>query len=120
MKTLSVRNPYAALIVAGIKTIENRSWSTRYRGPLLIHAGVTPHLDSIDEVERRFNVCVDKASLRFGGIIGSAVLIDVVTKSSSPWFVGPYGFVLSEARPLEFLALRGRQRFFDAQLAELS
>lgn len=117
-KALSVRNPYAALIVSGIKTIENRSWSTRYRGPLLIHAGVAPHADSIDEVERRFKVCVDRASLRFGGVIGCVVLIDVVTKSSSPWFSGPYGFVLSEPRTLEFSPLRGRQRFFDGTIPD--
>jgi hypothetical protein len=38
MKTLSVRQPYAWLIVAGFKTIENRTWRTNYRGPLQIHA----------------------------------------------------------------------------------
>lgn len=39
MKTLTVRQPHASLIALGVKTIETRSWSTRYRGPLLIHAG---------------------------------------------------------------------------------
>lgn len=116
MKALSVRNPYAALIVAGIKTIENRSWSTRYRGPLLIHAGVAPHAHSIAEIERRFNVCINQETLRFGGIIGRVVLIDVVTNSSSPWFVGPYGLVLSKPEALNFLPLTGRQRFFDATI----
>jgi len=38
MKTLSVRQPYATLICAGIKDVENRSWSTEYRGTVLIHA----------------------------------------------------------------------------------
>jgi hypothetical protein len=38
MKILSVRQPWAALIVSGHKDIENRTWSTRYRGPVLIHA----------------------------------------------------------------------------------
>jgi hypothetical protein len=33
MKTLSVRQPYAWLIVAGFKPIENRTWRTTYRGP---------------------------------------------------------------------------------------
>lgn len=39
MKTLTIRQPWASLIAAGVKTIETRSWSTRYRGPLAIHAG---------------------------------------------------------------------------------
>jgi len=38
MKTLSVHQPYATLICAGVKDVENRSWKTDYRGPLLIHA----------------------------------------------------------------------------------
>jgi hypothetical protein len=37
-KTLSVKQPYATLICAGVKTVENRTWKTDYRGRLLIHA----------------------------------------------------------------------------------
>ena len=43
MKTLTVRQPWASLIAAGVKTIETRSWSTKYRGPLAIHAGLSFH-----------------------------------------------------------------------------
>lgn len=39
MKALTIRQPWASLIAAGVKTIETRSWSTKYRGPLAIHAG---------------------------------------------------------------------------------
>lgn len=38
MKALSVKQPYATLICAGVKDIENRAWSTDYRGRVLIHA----------------------------------------------------------------------------------
>lgn len=38
MKALSVRQPWAALLRSGAKKIETRSWSTRYRGPLVICA----------------------------------------------------------------------------------
>lgn len=41
MKFLTLHQPWAALIAVGDKTIETRSWSTRYRGPLAIHAGKT-------------------------------------------------------------------------------
>lgn len=40
MKALSVWEPWASLLAHGIKHIETRSWSTPYRGPLLIHAGL--------------------------------------------------------------------------------
>lgn len=39
MKALTLRQPWASLIGCGVKTIETRSWSTRYRGPIAIHAG---------------------------------------------------------------------------------
>jgi len=42
MKTLSIRQPFASLICRGIKTIENRTWNTVYRGKLLIHASGKP------------------------------------------------------------------------------
>lgn len=41
MKCLSIIQPWAQAIFLGYKTIETRSWSTNYRGPLLIHASKT-------------------------------------------------------------------------------
>jgi len=52
-KALSVKQPYAALICAGIKTVENRTWKTSYRGGLLIHASgeklYLPYIDALPE-----------------------------------------------------------------------
>lgn len=52
MKTLSIMNPLSLLVVSGLKDIENRTWKTDYRGPLLIHSsgkglgvGMFPILD---------------------------------------------------------------------------
>ena len=46
MKALTISQPYASLISAGEKWIENRHWETRYRGPMAIHAGKgTQYLD---------------------------------------------------------------------------
>lgn len=39
MKALTIKQPWASLIVLGEKKIETRSWKTSYRGPILIHAG---------------------------------------------------------------------------------
>jgi ASCH domain len=41
MRTLSLRQPWAWLVVNGYKDIENRSWRTNHRGPLVIHASST-------------------------------------------------------------------------------
>lgn len=40
MKALTLHQPWASLVACGVKTIETRSWSTSYRGPLAIHAAV--------------------------------------------------------------------------------
>lgn len=39
MKILTIKQPWAGLILKGRKTIELRTWSTAYRGPVVIHAG---------------------------------------------------------------------------------
>jgi len=50
---LSVRQPWAYLIIAGLKPIENRTWRTSYRGELYIHAGKAPDWDSLLWMENR-------------------------------------------------------------------
>lgn len=42
MKALTLHEPWATLVALGVKTIETRSWSTAYRGPLAIHAALRP------------------------------------------------------------------------------
>lgn len=43
-KCLSVRQPWASMILSGEKTIEVRTWSTKYRGPLVICASKSPKI----------------------------------------------------------------------------
>ena len=38
MRVLTLTQPWATLVAIGAKRIETRSWATKYRGPLLIHA----------------------------------------------------------------------------------
>ena len=42
MKAITLYQPWASLVASGAKTVETRSWSTPYRGPLAIHAAVAP------------------------------------------------------------------------------
>lgn len=41
MKAITIRQPHASLILAGLKRFETRTWATRHRGPLIIHAGMS-------------------------------------------------------------------------------
>lgn len=51
-------------------------------------------------------------SLQRGGIIGVAEIVDCVEASDSPWFFGRYGFVLRNARPVDFIPVKGALGFF--------
>ena len=114
MKTLSVRQPHAWPIVAGFKTIESRTWRTNYRGPLQIHASQKLDAGEIDRIEAAFGVVIDRSALHRGGIVGRVTLVDVVTSSSSPWFTGPFGWVLECPRMLRFEPWRGSRGLFEA------
>jgi len=39
MKAITIHQPYASLIACGAKIYETRSWATKYRGKIAIHAG---------------------------------------------------------------------------------
>ena len=71
MKCLSLKQPYAELLVSGKKSIELRNWNTYFRGKFLVHAS-----KNIDK-ERLDFLSIDHNKLTLGAIIGSAVLDDV-------------------------------------------
>jgi len=101
MRILSIRQPWALLIVSGRKNIENRSRATPYRGPFLIHASQT-----IDREQCRRHG-LDPATLETGGIVGVAEIVDCVRSHRSRWFEGPYGYVLRHRRKLRFIPWKG-------------
>jgi hypothetical protein len=116
MKVLVVRQPWAWLIVHGHKGIENRSWTTSYRGTLLIQASANLppkwELDKGRLFARKRGAKVPEV-LEQGGIIGMVHLEDCVTRSRSKWFRGPVGWVLSKPGKLPFIPLKGQLRLFD-------
>ena len=122
MKAISIRNPWAWLIVNGHKDIENRRWSSPYRGRLFIHASKTWDLDGAEDVKAAFEEAgLDwPTDFQFGGIIGVVNMVDCISKSDSPWFHGPYGFVFTEARTVPFKAVRGRLGLFSVSVQNMS
>ncbi len=125
MKALSIRQPWAWLVVNGWKNIENRERRFSHRGPLLIHAAawVTP---ADYEACRIFvdGICEDLAMPAFedlerGGIVGEVVVLDCVERHPSPWFTGPYGLVLDEACHCPLIRWRGIPGLFDVPVDSL-
>lgn len=111
---LSIRQPWAWLIVHAGKDIENRSWPTRFRGPVLIHAGKAwgrEEREAREYVIDKMRIYIPE-KLPLGGIVGRAEIVDCVEQSDSPWFFGPYGFVLRRAHDLTFAPCRGALGFF--------
>jgi hypothetical protein len=52
-------------------------------------------------------------SMQRGGIIGQANLVHVVTESESPWWMGPYGFLLEDIKSLPYQPCKGMLGFFE-------
>ncbi|ANP62349.1 TPA: ASCH domain-containing protein [Pseudomonas aeruginosa] len=121
MKALSIRQPWAWLIVHGFKPVENRDWPTRFRGPFLVHAskGMTrdEYEDARDLAEQQGITIPAPHELERGGIVGQASITGCVDHSSSPWFFGKFGFELADAKPLPFRPLKGQLGFFEAEAA---
>lgn len=117
MKALSIRQPWAWLIVNGHKDIENRSWRTKYRGQVLIHAGQTMYREDYEwahEIAVSHGVTLPMPDvLQKGGIVGVASITGCVDQSLSPWFFGPKGFTLADAKPMQFVPLKGKLSFFE-------
>ncbi len=124
MRALSVRQPWAGLIVAGLKDIENRSWRTEYRGQLLVHASLGRSGRTLSDIERMYCIAITDGLVKLctltGGVIGAFNVVDCVSESTSPWFDGPindkgkrnFGLVLRNARKLPFCPMPGRLGLF--------
>jgi len=121
VKALSVRQPYAWLIVTGAKLIENQHRLHLYRGELAIHASLRSDSRTIEEIEDRYTVCVDRDALRFGGIVGVVSVIDSVEGEEplderfARWrnTTYRYGLILADPRQIGFVPFRGRLSLFD-------
>ncbi len=132
---LSVRQPWAALLVGGRKTVEVRTWPTSVRGPVLIHAGKIP--DKLAEGWQRVDTpeLATTAEL-LGGVIGVADLVECLMyrsaeafvadvdrhRNAPDWFKPPvlYGFRFANPRPVRFLPYKGNTFFFKVEGLELS
>ena len=72
MKVLTIKEPWATLIIEKYKKYEFRSWKTNYRGKILIHAGLSLEKDMLERF-KDYNLTCSK-----GAIIGEADLVDCI------------------------------------------
>lgn len=115
---LSIRQPWAWLIVNGFKDLENRNWRTHFRGRIFVHAakGMTgAEYGDCREFALRIRPAIpfpEFDDLPRGGIVGAVDVTGCVCDSPSPWFVGDFGFTLANPELLAFRPSRGALGFF--------
>ena len=119
MKAISIKQPWAWLIVNGAKDVENRNWHSKYRGPLLIHASRTWDRNGYDFIcDKMDEYLPSKDRLAFGAIIGRVEMIDCIdgpdTLEDPKWFFGEYGFLFEKAEAFpDSIPYKGRLGLFD-------
>lgn len=141
MKALTIWQPWASAIMAGVKRVENRTWSTDYRGPLAIHAGRRFDPEGLDVLEAvGINAQVFEHAPR-GALLGAVDLVDVVRYPSPgpkqqslpgdfdqpdpyrleayPLATGPYCWILRNPRPLpKPIPCPGRRGLWEVELPD--
>jgi hypothetical protein len=128
---LSLKQPWAALVVGGVKSVEIRSWPTARRGPILIHAAGSPdpRAQAWEQVPDELS---DLADLN-GGILGACELVDCrlyrtaeafaadrhLHLNDPGWFQDQvlYGFTLHNPVRTPFRPYGGQVRFFPVRPA---
>jgi hypothetical protein len=108
VKALSIRQPWASLIVSGHKTIETRTWPTPYRGDLLICAA------------RNAAPGCNAADLPTGVALAVVRLVDSrrmrpedAAAANRPFDRKIWSWVLADVRTIEPFAVRGQLRLFE-------
>lgn len=131
MKVITIKQPFATLIAKGYKEYEFRTWLTKYRGDILIHAG-----KSIDkEAMKRFEYL--NLEYPIGQIIAKATITDCVyvddnlkeilrkkddrvyhgvIKENSTW--DGYGFKLENVQEIEPILINGKLSLWDYDYKE--
>jgi hypothetical protein len=124
MKALSIRQPYAWMIMNEIKDVENRSWwppKDMIGKRFLVHAG----LKKLTQVEfAHYKKIADEYKIKsfpksiedfeYGAIIGSVVLEEAIDNSDSIWAdKGAVHYVLSSPKKLKPKKVKGQLKFFD-------
>ena len=131
MKALTIHEPFATLIMQGIKRVENRSWFTGSTGDLIIHAGASDEFikpwiwKSLElgplpeQLNPRMVLGIVKVvdCVKIVGEQGQRMPVEEKHKwvESHPYAFGPYCWILEDVRVLEKpFRWKGQQKLWDA------
>lgn len=117
MKALSIKQPFAELILSGKKKIELRTWNTTFRGEFYVHASQSPDTEAM----KRFGY----SDLPTGKILGKVTLVDVKIYISEKQYAldkdkhlanssyEKYGFILENPKRITPISYKGKLGFWD-------
>jgi len=122
VKVITIDSLWAWAIIHGPKRVENRSWTTKHRGPLLIHAGLnTSREGEVRKFLSEQGLSVpegDELDCLRGKIIGCVNLVDIVSLeqcnftelslTTAPYAFGPECWILENPQVLSPLPAKGR------------
>jgi hypothetical protein len=114
MKALSVKQPHAGWIADEIKTIETRTWLTKYRGDILICAAKSWGLSGYNSACYPRGVALCIATL----VDCRPMTKDDEVRACCELYDGAYTWVLANIRKIEAFPVRGQLRLFDVELPE--
>lgn len=80
LRSLSIAQPWAECIISKGKNIENRSWDTRIRGYIAIHASGSYTPARFKYCYEDYRIKIDPSAVSYGAIVGFAKIVDVITK----------------------------------------
>jgi len=118
IKAVSIKQPWASLIVEGTKTIETRKWATKYRGPLL--------LVSSKQVDRYGPANCVRGPQPLGMALAVANLVDcrIMKRSDEEAaccqeYPGAYAWVLEDVKPIEPFPVKGQLSLYDVEIPDV-
>jgi hypothetical protein len=115
---LSIRQPWAWLILHAGKDYENRTWTTKVRGRIYVHAGLKwgrEEKETRADVQEDFGIAIPERP-PLGALVGTVRIVDCVADapSGNPWFMGPFAFLLADPQPFaEPVPCPGQLGFFE-------
>lgn len=133
IKALSLKQPFAWLIANGHLLVDDRSWGTQYRGPVLIHASKGLYEEYYQYIKRHTDIPIpDKDKLDYGGVVGIARLVLCskpgelpagISREQRAHFGGVhqeyYGFLFTQATPLPLMPCAGKLGIFEINIDQL-
>src|SRR5947208_760657 len=100
LRCLAVKQPWAWALVAGVKDIENRTWSTEYRGQIVIQASSSKTI--VNKISKTTGKSLPSMTFEYSALIGVVDVLDVVPLSeeleNNLWVCGPLCWKVGNAR----------------------